>query len=87
MFYGFIKFPLSKGQTGLFHQPIIIMDPMKQFGIKLFLFALLQSFTFLLFFLLLTKVVKREHLPTIKVSYQPYFFVSNVDKVGLVTVD
>jgi len=49
MFYGFIKFPLSKGQTGLFHQPIIIMDPMKQFnanGIKLFLFALLQSFTF-----------------------------------------
>jgi len=50
MFYGFIKFPLSKGQTGLFHQPIIIMDPMKQFGIKLFLFALLQSFTFLLFF-------------------------------------
>lgn len=52
MFYGFIKFPFSKGQTGLFHQLITIMDQIKQLNVncmKRFLFSVLQSFTFLLF--------------------------------------
>lgn len=72
MFNGFIKFPFSKGQTGLSHQLITIMDQIKQLNvncIKLFLFAVLQ-FHILAFCYCCQK-----------------FFVSKVDKVGLVMVD